>query len=225
MDRRISIIPFMLAAGLLCLCTPRGRGQDAEPNSSPVAWPGLKSEFPKYAAFSGEVRTYAYRQEPYHAYRKPDFEKWLEDAGEEKEPKAGEGFIEAGYEEGSIRYVRVVSKDGSGTFYWIEGDTIELVQPTGPEGRLFLTEVGVYRWKRTYSKGLLVKTVSYRQAFPAGKVVYNVETVEYWPGSDKPRRILFFKSESDAMAGEWQQKLDFDENGKPIPMDPASRLP
>jgi hypothetical protein len=213
----------MLTAGFLCLCTPKGRGQDAEPKPSPMTWPGLSSEFPEYEKFAGEVRTYAYRQEPAGPYRKPDFEKWLEEAGETKNPKAGEGFIEAGYEKGHVRYVKTVSKDGSGTFYWIEGNAIEVVQLTGPDGRLFMTEVGVYVWKRTYSKGLLMKTVSYRQAFPAGKVVYNVETVEYWPGSDKPRRILFFKSESDAKAGAWQQKLDFDENGRPLPMQDGSR--
>ncbi len=229
MRRKTLIASFMLLSAALCLCAPKNKGQHAEPrgtgqdtdtNLTVPTWPTLKTEFPQIEAFSGKVKYFPYRDDPAHPYLKPDFGKWLEGAAETEKPKEkGEGFVEAGYEGKTIRYVKIVSKDGSGTFYWIEGDVVEVVQPIEPDGRLFMTQVGVYRWKRTYSGGVLKKTVSYRQGFPMGKNIYNIETLEYWPDGKTPKTIYFFKAESDLQAGTWEQKLEFSEDGKPLPQE------
>lgn len=237
MRRRISIASLMLLSAALCLCAPKGKGQQAEPKDKDhqaepkdkdrdmepsllaPSWPTLKSEFPQFESFSGKVKFFAYKGEPTDPYRKPDFAKWLEDAEEIGKPNNGEGFVEAGYDGKTVRYVKIVAKDGSGTFYWIEGNVVEVVQPIEPDGRLFMTQVGVYRWKRTYAEGVLKKTVSYRQGYPAGKIIYNIQTLEYWPDGKTPRTIRYFKTESDLEAGKWDKKLEFSEEGKPLPVE------
>lgn len=181
------------------------------------ALPTLSDACHEWRDFEGKASIYRYAEFPDLKYSQPDPEQWVKDLKPGGTRDSLVGYVQTWGENGKIRFVWVTSPypDG-GRFYSFSGDTVDAATPVTPQGALFMTEVGIYKWRYIYNRGLLAKIVYYR--FDVISPLWAVDSVEYWPDTDVPHYIYRYEGPADLdISGEtWDSRTVHDREGRII---------
>ncbi|MBN2379569.1 hypothetical protein JXM67_07185 [candidate division WOR-3 bacterium] len=194
---------FTLAVALLTMSVTCARTQDS---------PTVYSEFPGWRKLEKKAELFEYQSFPDYGLKMPDPEKWISTLTPLEKPEPDSGFVQVA-RKGNVLYVKTNEPYGGGAFiYRFSADTVENAYQYDSLGHLFCGEVGVIRFLSIFNNGLLRKSIQYMDE----GIIWELRTVEYRPGSEKPKEILIFKTEDDAEKGNWFRKAVYDENGNLI---------
>jgi len=178
----------------------------------------LSDVFPGWRDCEGKASIYELDTFPdiqYHHYTYPDVDSWIRELNPCKTCDDTTGYIQVWHENGDVRFIWITYPyPNGGKFYSFKADTIDMCTPINPEGQLFMTEVGINKWRFIYSEGLLDKIVYYRTN--TFSPVWAVDIIEYWPAKDIPKRIFRYvePSDLDVCGKDWDSRIKFDRTGK-----------
>lgn len=171
--------------------------------------------FPDLADFNSTIGIYAYDSFPPLRYSKPAPGEWSKGLKAIAHGDSNSGFVRIWRKEGKIEYVWITAPypDG-GEFYAFDDDMVDVLYPVNSRGYLFMTEVGVTKWRYIYESGLLQTIVYYGAGTPSP--IWAVDEIEYWPGTDTPHYTCRFNEpgDEDVSAKSWDSRKVFDSEGK-----------
>ncbi len=186
----------------------------------------LYQYFPDLAGFNSTIGTYAYDSFPPLLYSKPAPEEWSKGLKVVADGDSVKGFVKIWRKEGKIEYIWITAPypDG-GEFYAFGNDMVDVLYPVNSRGYLFMTQVGVVKWRYIYEIGLLRKQVFYRTSPSspsspdrpqAASPIWAVDEIEYWPGTDTPHYTYRFNEPgTENVSGKsWNSRKVFDSEGK-----------
>lgn len=191
--------------------------QTATPLSVLPTLSDVRYGFPEWAEFEGKASVYQYTEFPGLKYSQPDPEQWVEQLRPGGTRDSTTGYVQTWQENGKVRFVWVTNPypDG-GRFFSFNGDTIDAATAINTQGALFMTEVGIYKWRYIYSERLLAKIAYYR--YNTSSPIWAVDSVKYWPGTDIPRYVYRYSDPDglDISGRSWDTRTVHNRGGKII---------